>query len=49
MMLPQNSPSVDALHAALFRDTEIDGVFTDFTDVTLAWLKQNAAARSRTP
>jgi glycerophosphoryl diester phosphodiesterase len=27
-----------ALHVALFRDTGIDGVFTDFTDVTRAWL-----------
>ena len=39
--LPKNCPSADALHAALFRDAGIDGVFTDFTDVTLAWLKQN--------
>jgi glycerophosphoryl diester phosphodiesterase len=27
-----------ALHVALFRDTGIDWVFTDFTDVTRAWL-----------
>ena len=38
--LPKNCPSIDALHAALFRDARIDGVFTDFTDVTLAWLKR---------
>jgi glycerophosphoryl diester phosphodiesterase len=38
--LPKNCPSVEALHTALFRDAKIDGVFTDFTDVTLAWLKQ---------
>jgi glycerophosphoryl diester phosphodiesterase len=31
---------VEALHTALFRDAKIDGVFTDFTDVTLAWLKK---------
>ncbi len=37
--LPKNCPSVDALHAALFRDAGIDGVFTDFTDVTAAWLR----------
>ncbi|MEO6245936.1 MAG: glycerophosphodiester phosphodiesterase [Opitutaceae bacterium] len=36
--LPKNCPSVDALHTALFRDARIDGVFTDFTDITLAWL-----------
>jgi len=38
--LPKNCPSVEALHTALFRDAKIDGVFTDFTDVTLAWLKK---------
>ena len=46
--LPRNCPSDDALHAALFRAAGIDGAFTDFTDVTLAWLKQNAA-RPATP
>ena len=39
--LPKNCPSVAALHTALFRDVGIDAVFTDFTDVTAAWLKQN--------
>lgn len=43
--LPKNCPSVEALHAALFRDAKIDGVFTDFTDVTLAWLKKEFPAR----
>ncbi|MSU51661.1 MAG: glycerophosphodiester phosphodiesterase [Opitutus sp.] len=43
--LPKNCPSAAALHAALFREAGIDGVFTDFTDVTLAWLKQPHAAR----
>jgi len=37
--LPRNCPSVEALHAALFREAQVDGVFTDFSDVTLAWLK----------
>jgi len=38
--LPKNCPSADELHTALFRDAKIDGVFTDFTDVTRAWLKK---------
>lgn len=42
--LPKNCPSIDALHAALFRDAGIDGVFSDFSDLTLAWLRQNAAS-----
>lgn len=37
--LPKNCPSVEALNMALFRAAGIDGVFTDFTDVTLAWLR----------
>jgi glycerophosphoryl diester phosphodiesterase len=37
--LPKNCPSLDALHAALFREAGIDGVFTDFTDLTVAWLR----------
>ena len=37
--LPKNCPSVDALHVALFRDEAVDGVFTDFTDLTLNWLR----------
>jgi glycerophosphoryl diester phosphodiesterase len=39
--LPKNCPSVDALHAALFREAKVEGVFTDFTDVTADWLKKN--------
>lgn len=35
--LPKRCPSVTALHAALFSEAGIDGVFTDFTDVTRAW------------
>lgn len=37
--LPKNCPSVDALHAALFSAAHVDGVFTDFPDVTAAWLR----------
>jgi glycerophosphoryl diester phosphodiesterase len=37
--LPKNCPSIDALHTALFNEAGIDGVFTDFTDLTLAWLR----------
>ncbi len=36
--LPKHCPSMVALHAALFRDAESDGVFTDFPDVTRAWV-----------
>ena len=38
--LPKHCPSADALHAALFREAKSDGVFTDFPDATLAWLKK---------
>jgi glycerophosphoryl diester phosphodiesterase len=38
--LPKNCPSADELHAALFREARVDGMFTDFTDVTLAWLRK---------
>ncbi len=46
--LPKQCPSADALHAALFRELRVDGVFTDFSDVTANWLKQNAT-RPRAP
>lgn len=36
--LPKNCPSSEALHDALFRQAGVEGVFTDFTDVTRAWL-----------
>ena len=39
--LPRNCPSVDDLHAALFATARVDGVFTDFTDVTAAWLRRH--------
>lgn len=38
--LPKNCPSSEALHEALFRAAGIDGAFTDFTDVTVRWLKR---------
>lgn len=40
--LPKNCPSSDALHALLFKVAQVDGVFTDFTDVTRAWLSAQA-------
>lgn len=39
--LPKHCPSFEALHAALYRAAGVDGMFTDFTDVTIAWLKAN--------
>lgn len=39
--LPKNCPSLDELHATLFREVKVDGVFTDFTDLTVAWLAKN--------
>ncbi|MBI5767386.1 MAG: glycerophosphodiester phosphodiesterase [Verrucomicrobia bacterium] len=38
--LPKGCPGSDELHAALFRGAGVDGMFSDFTDVTLAWLKK---------
>ncbi len=46
--LPKRCPSAAALHAALFTAAGVDGAFTDFTDVTRAWLlapHAGAAAR----
>jgi glycerophosphoryl diester phosphodiesterase len=40
--LPKDCPSLDAVHAALFRELRVEGVFTDFPDQTAAWLKANA-------
>jgi glycerophosphoryl diester phosphodiesterase len=39
--LPRDCPSVEALHAALFRELKVEGVFTDFPDQTAAWLGSN--------
>ena len=38
--LPKNCASAEALHAVLFREVRADGAFTDFTDVTGAWLRR---------
>lgn len=45
--LPRHCAGSDDLHAALFRLAGIDGVFTDFPDVTLRWLQRGAVAGSR--
>jgi glycerophosphoryl diester phosphodiesterase len=44
--LPKNCGSLDALHSAVFRLAGVDGAFTDFTDLTAGWLKENGL---RTP
>ena len=38
--LPQHCPDLPALHAALFGQARVDGVFTDFPDRTSAWLRR---------
>lgn len=48
--LPKNCPSHDALHTVLFNELRVDGVFSDFTDVTVAWIRQNLnSTQTRTP
>ena len=42
--LPKNSPSPDAVHDMLFRVARVDGLFSDFSDVTLAWLARHGSA-----
>lgn len=39
--LPENCPSVDALHAALFDTAGVDAVCTDFPDLSVQWLKSH--------
>ncbi|MGH7943518.1 MAG: glycerophosphodiester phosphodiesterase [Opitutaceae bacterium] len=39
--LPKNCASPDALHAVLIYELRVDGVFTDFPDVTAAWVNRN--------
>ncbi|PQO43396.1 glycerophosphodiester phosphodiesterase [Blastopirellula marina] len=39
--LPQNCPSVDALHEALFNNAGVDDVCTDFPDLSVNWLRDN--------
>jgi glycerophosphoryl diester phosphodiesterase len=43
--LPRNCPSADALHDALFRQAGVEGVFSDFTDVTRTWLLASGLRR----
>lgn len=38
--LPDGCASADDLHRAIFRDAGVDGAFTDFPDITAAWLKR---------
>lgn len=45
--LPAGSGSVDALHAALFEQAGVDGVFTDFPDRTRAYLDAAAGRGDR--
>jgi glycerophosphoryl diester phosphodiesterase len=40
--LPDNSPDADAAQHALFELAEIDGLFTDFPDVTLEFLRRRS-------
>lgn len=39
--LPDNCPSLNALHAALFDAAGSEGGFTDFPDLTVQWLKDH--------
>ncbi|WP_438483530.1 glycerophosphodiester phosphodiesterase [Oleiharenicola lentus] len=39
--LPPGFVSLDALHSALFAKANVDGVFTDFPDLTIKWLESN--------
>ena len=41
--LPKNCPTADALHTVLFKELRVDGVFTDFPDVTAGWTARNVA------
>ncbi|HUO80699.1 MAG TPA: glycerophosphodiester phosphodiesterase [Steroidobacteraceae bacterium] len=36
--LPEHAPDAEAVHRALFETAGVDGLFTDFCDVTLAYL-----------
>ena len=38
--LPRHCPDVTALHAALFGKARVDGVFSDFPDLTLAFVRR---------
>jgi glycerophosphoryl diester phosphodiesterase len=38
--LPKHCPDLPALHAALFGQARVDGVFSDFPDLTLAYVRR---------
>jgi len=38
--LPEHAPDVEAVHEALFAHAGVDGLFTDFSDVTLEYLRR---------
>jgi len=40
--LPDNAPDADAAHQALFELADIDGLLSDFPDVTLAYLRRRS-------
>ena len=40
--LPEHAPGTTAVHEALFATADVDGLFTDFCDVTLAYLGRRA-------
>jgi glycerophosphoryl diester phosphodiesterase len=39
--LPPWATTLDDVHAALFDEADVDGAFTDFTDLTVGWLRAN--------
>ncbi len=41
-LLPEHAPDTTAVHRALFDTAGVDGLFTDFCDVTLAYLGRHA-------
>jgi glycerophosphoryl diester phosphodiesterase len=43
--LPPNCPSADVLHTVLFKELRVEGVFSDFPDLTMNWIKQNPDTR----
>jgi glycerophosphoryl diester phosphodiesterase len=45
--LPEGCASSDQLHEALFVAAGVDGVFTDFPDVTVQWLEQHSNAKGK--
>ena len=41
--LPENCPSVDALHSALFGSAGVDAVCSDFPDLSVQWIRNHPA------